>query len=96
MVEEEGKYYVIMDVEGAPSASVEWTEAEYRYGRYLIAAHDPVLADFLKKEKRTAAGILRALTAQEPRTERTAQRIFELQDTLNVIEETEHEMQGNH
>lgn len=121
MVEEDGKYYTIMDVTAdkmifdkmifdeiasdgvAGTGSAEavrttesWSEAELRYGRYLIAAQDPVLAEYLEKEKRTLSGIEQALKKQEPRTERTEVRLAELSFDLQYIEEAQHEMQRNH
>lgn len=126
MVEEDGKYYTIMDVtadkmifdemifdeiifdeiasDGAAGpgsgetvrTAGGWSEAELRYGRYLIAAQDPVLAEYLEKEKRTLSGIEQALKKQEPRTERTEVRLAELSLDLQYIEEAQHEMQRNH
>lgn len=121
MIEEDGKYYTIMDVtadtiafddiasdeivsdEVAGTGSGEtvrtaasWSEAELRYGRYLIAVQDPVLAEYLEKEKRTLSGIEQALKKQEPRTERTEVRLAELSLDLQYIEEAQHEMQRNH
>lgn len=109
MVEEDGKYYTIMDVarvktggHGKAESEVpvktaeDWSEAELRYGRHLITSQDPVLAEYLEKEKRTLSGIEQALLKQEPRTERTMVRLAELALELQYIEEAQHEMQRDH
>lgn len=50
MVEEEGKYYPILRmVPGTPGE--DWQEAEYRYGKHLLEARNPVLKSYLSRER---------------------------------------------
>ncbi len=68
MVEEEGKYYTVMDAvyggEG-PGEGKALTEAEYLYGPKLIGERNQVLMEFLVREERQLLGILKGLEGKE-------------------------------
>lgn len=104
MLEEEGKYYVIMETgciaPAETGALIEAAEKEaqkiskecgYEYGRFLIASKNPVLRRFLAKEKAALTSILSSLPEQA--SESTKQRKLQLEEQLRWIEEAEHEMQ---
>lgn len=89
MLKEEGKYYVVMEV-GHGSMKLG-TPCCYEFGRDLIEKRDPVLAEFLSKEKALLTEILKALPEQA--SESTEKRKKELAEKICWIEEAEHEMQ---
>lgn len=110
MIRDAGKYYVIM--EAARGQMKLQREMEYIYGPLLLRQRDPVLREYLKKERRAAEDILSSLrrTAKEKGSvsgeyikeenegaaeERIEGRIRELERQLLMIEEAEHEMQGD-
>lgn len=61
MLEEDGKYYVILRAE--PGEEPEWTEEEYLYGKHLTASAYPVLLRFLLAEEEKAETVLAGLEA---------------------------------
>lgn len=50
MVAEEGKYYPILYLVHGKSKE-SWSEAEYRYGKYLLRDRHPVLREYLGRER---------------------------------------------
>lgn len=67
-----GKYYVILNVsqraDAAASDSMYVTEEDFLYGGRLLRRLDPVLKNFLEKEKTRYEGILRQTDSLEVRT----------------------------
>jgi tRNA (adenine22-N1)-methyltransferase len=61
------------------------SEAQLRYGPWLLQLRHPVLLEFLKKEEKVKQQILQSLEGQD--TEASAQRRLEVQADLAVIEE---------
>lgn len=72
MLIDEGKYYVILNVskraDAASSDSMYVTEEDFLYGGRLLHRLDPVLKNFLEKEKTRYEGILRQTDSLEVRT----------------------------
>ncbi|MEE1378447.1 MAG: class I SAM-dependent methyltransferase [Oribacterium sp.] len=72
MLIDEGKYYVILNVsqraDAASSDSMYVTEEDFLYGGRLLRRLDPVLKNFLEKEKTRYEGILRQTDSREVRT----------------------------
>ena len=72
MLIDEGKYYVILNVsqraDAAASDSMYVTEEDFLYGGRLLHRLDPVLKNFLEKEKTRYEGILRQTDSLEVRT----------------------------
>lgn len=66
MVEEEGKYYTVMDAAfcGEAAQAEEMTEMEYLYGPRLIAKKNPVLMEFLEREQGQLMEIVKRLGGQ--------------------------------
>ncbi|MDD3253859.1 MAG: class I SAM-dependent methyltransferase [Lachnospiraceae bacterium] len=89
MVEEDGKYYTIMEVR--PGAMHYEQEYAYRYGACLIAAHSPVLKEFLEKEMRQYQAILEKLDGQDGEGARV--RHEELKEEWKQMEGAYHAMQ---
>ena len=89
MVEEDGKYYTVMDV--ARGSMDEMTQAEYLYGRYLIQHKNPVLREFLWKERDQLQKIEQQLHAQN--TDSAGARLKELKEELSWNREAQDEMQ---
>lgn len=89
MLREDGKYYVVM--EAGHGTMQLGKPCFYLFGRELIQKRDPVLAEFLKKEKALLTEILSSLPEQA--SESTEKRKRELAEKIHWIEEAEHEMQ---
>lgn len=89
MVEEEGKYYTVMDV--ARGTMEEMTQAEYRYGAWLMQHKNPVLREFLIKEQNQLLHIADQLNARS--TDRAGRRMAELLQELEWNREAQDEMQ---
>lgn len=89
MVEEDGKYYTVM--EAARGNMDEMTQAEYLYGRYLIQHKNPVLREFLQKERDQLLNIETQLNAQSTGSARA--RLAKLQEELGWNREAQDEMQ---
>lgn len=89
MVEEDGKYYTIMEVR--PGVMHYDRESGYRYGECLMADRSPVLKEFLEKEQRQYEMILKQLEAQ--RGQGALQRSREIQGELELIKEAYDAMQ---
>lgn len=91
MILEDGKYYPMMKV--LPPKKVKtlsdmkskWTEAQLHFGKYLMAEKNPILMQFLQKEKQQKRQVLESL--KEKKGEHIATRIDELTDELKLIEE---------
>lgn len=86
MVEEDGKYYPMMKVvppHGSEKESL-WDETELRYGRYLLRERNPVLRQYLERERRIREQISESLKGQD--SPRILARQKELEEELVSIE----------
>ncbi len=92
IIEEGGRFYPMMRVhydpervteEGRPDGMDRWDEVCFRYGRLLISQQNPVLLEYLRKERGVQEAILERLKGQEE-TEQIIRRIREVEDTLAV------------
>lgn len=82
MVEEEGKYYPMMRVHYAPQ-NIRISDKLYHiYGKQLLESRNPVLYEYLIKEKKIYQGILLQLDLQ-PESERSAKRRAEVMEVLS-------------
>ena len=89
MVEEDGKYYTVMDV--SRGVMEEMSQAERLYGAYLIRHKNPVLREFLKRERDQLLKIREQLNAQS--TDSARARLAELTRELDWNREAQDEMQ---
>lgn len=82
---EDGKYYFAICAKraGCPADETIKYDWEYRYGTYLIQDGDPVLWEYLQKEKDTCRSILKKLELSSKNEERRT----ELENMLKDIEE---------
>ncbi len=83
MIRDEGKFYTVLRVQRG--AMRYESPAWYRFGGLLIARRDPVLRDYLGRERRRVTEILAGLGRERAPGE--------LLEELSWIEEAEHEMQ---
>ena len=89
MVRDEGKFYTVMkvqrDLEPACSA------IQLRYGRHLLDRRDPILTEYLNRERKRVRTILGTLGGD---TENQARARSSLELELQQIEEALYEIQG--
>ena len=89
MVEEDGKYYTVMNVVRGTMELV--SEAYECYGTCLIRDQNPVLREYLEKEERQLKKILEQLEKQE--TDSARDRAGEVRQQLAWVEEVKDAMQ---
>ena len=82
---DEGKFYTVMEAVYM-GKTFSYTNGELLFGKYLIDNKNPVLFDYLKKEKQKYLNIISADGINDTRRR-------ELKDRLDIIEETINEMQ---
>ena len=82
---DEGKFYTVMEV-GYTGYEVHYSYSELLYGKYLIKNKNPILFEFLKKEKNKYINIISNTGLNEKRRAELVQR-------LDIIEEVINEMQ---
>lgn len=94
MVFDEGKFYPMMKVQ-PPGTKIHntktevreediWTETEIQYGKYLLQGKNPVLKQFLEREKELKTGILESLKMQN--SVHARRRMKELEQELTDTE----------
>jgi tRNA (adenine22-N1)-methyltransferase len=84
MLQEEQQFYVIMEA-GAGQEDRRYTPCELRCGRALLQKKDPVLWDYLSRERRIKEQVLEQLRVQAP--EAVASRKQELIQDLKLLSE---------
>ena len=82
---DEGKFYTVMEAVYI-GKTFSYTKGELLFGKYLIDNKNPVLFEYLKKEKQKYLNIISADGINDTRRR-------ELKDRLDIIEETINEMQ---
>ena len=90
MILDEGKYYTIM--KAVHGQAEEKTAADFRYGRHMIENKDPVLYQFLKKEREIKRSILQKIRGND--TSSSLERVCELKEELAVIQEAVDRTEG--
>ena len=87
MIEDAGKYYVILHLRPATSGSLtqELTKLELMYGACIQTKKDPVLCEFLKKEQRQTRKILSSLS--ENTTQAAQAACTKAREKLDLIEQ---------
>lgn len=85
MVREEGKYYTAIH---AVHGDMAWgREVFYRYGRLLLENRHPVLRDYLEQRGETFGKILKSLQVQGGNSQKTCDRIKEMEEKLDIVRE---------
>ena len=82
---DEGKFYTVMEAVYI-GKTFSYTNGELLFGKYLIDNKNPVLFEYLKKEKQKYLSIISTDGINDTRRR-------ELKDRLDIIEETINEMQ---
>ena len=82
---DEGKFYTVMEAVYM-GKTFSYTKGELLFGKYLIDNKNPVLFEYLKKEKQKYLSIISTDGINDTRRR-------ELKDRLDIIEETINEMQ---
>ena len=91
MVREDGKFYPMMRLRPRRPGDdrEDWTDAEYRYGRYLLRARHPLLGEYLRREKEKLDGLEESLRSAEGI--RAAERLAEILREKECIQEVREE-----
>lgn len=84
MIFEEGKYYPMMKV--VPGDIYDGTELEDHFGKLLLARRHPVLEQYLLSAGENNRQILERLYQSASDSSRTAERIRELEEELQLIQ----------
>ena len=96
LIEEDGKYYPILLVvpermdmdQEEPKHQLVPDELRYRFGAHLLLKKDPVLKEFLSREKRILKEISERLaSASEQNSENAGKRLEEVKTELSIIQE---------
>lgn len=85
MLQEDGKYYVVMKAVPAGKRIPEYSEAELRYGRLLLKSRNPVLMEYLKNRYEQNRKLDENLTKAD--TGKSRERAAELRREQVLIEE---------
>lgn len=88
MIKEDGKYYTVMDVHRGTMRRM--SRADILFGRKLIEEKNPVLKEYLEKERTQTEQILERLSDQDSQTAR--ERRIELEESLLWIKEAQDAM----
>lgn len=91
MVKEDGKFYPMMRLRPRRQGDDReaWTDAEYRYGRYLLRARHPLLEEYLRREKEKLDGLEESLRSAGG--SRAAERLSEVLREKECIQEVREE-----
>ena len=85
MLKEDGKFYVMMRAVKSEVPQAYETECDYVYGKLLLEEKNPVLLEYLDREHRLRADVLKALSGQD--TENARARKESLAMEFSLIEE---------
>ena len=85
MLKEDGKFYVMMRAVKSEVPQAYETECDYVYGKLLLEEKNPVLLEYLDREHRLRADVLKALAGQD--TENARARKESLVGEFSLIEE---------
>ena len=73
----------------AGCSETDWTEADWAYGRKLLERRDPVLREFLQKEREKYQSITGRLSDRETGSPAQMSRRKEVEEALAVIAQAE-------
>lgn len=97
MVEEEGKYYTVMEAvwkkdSDSSFLGEEWEESWYAYGKLLIEGKDPVLACYLEKEEKRVTEVLSGLENRQMVSESAERALCQLKKEQTIIRKAQEKM----
>lgn len=85
MIFEDGKYYPMMKAVWKGLPQLPWTKEELYFGKFLLSRKNPVLKEYLKREKRIRGEILKNLSNSSG--EGGMRRMKEVEEEKRLIEE---------
>lgn len=85
MIFEDGKYYPMMKAVWKGLPQFPWTKEELYFGKFLLSQRNPVLKEYLKREKRIREEILKNLSNSSG--EGGIRRMKEVEEEKRLIEE---------
>lgn len=85
MIFEDGKYYPMMKAVWKGLPQLPWTKEELYFGKFLLSRKNPVLKEYLKREKRIREEILKNLSNSSG--EGGMRRMKEVEEEKRLIEE---------
>lgn len=85
MIFEDGKYYPMMKAVWKGLPQLPWTKEELYFGKFLLSRRNPVLKEYLKREKRIREEILKNLSNSSG--EGGMRRMKEVEEEKRLIEE---------
>lgn len=85
MIFEDGKYYPMMKAVWKGLPQLPWTKEELYFGKFLLSRKNPVLKEYLKREKRIREEILKNLSNSSG--EGGMRRMKEVEEEMRLIEE---------
>lgn len=85
MVFEDGKYYPMMKAVWKGRSRILWTKEELYFGKFLLSQKNPVLREYLKREKRIREEILKNLSNSSG--EGGLRRMKEVEEEKRLTEE---------
>lgn len=85
MIFEEGKYYPMMKAVWKGIPQLSWTKEELYFGKFLLSQKNPVLKEYLKREKRIREEILKNLSNSSG--EGGLRRMKEIEEEKRLTEE---------
>lgn len=97
MVEDDGKYYTVMDVRrDAENIQDAPLERRFLYGDYLIRTKNPVFIKFLKEEEKKLKILCENLRMQAEKSDRAKAGLKDAEERLSYNREVQNEVQGDH
>ncbi len=85
MLKEEGKYYIIMKAIPVLEKESYDREVFYRYGKLLLEQREPIVKEYLIREKRLRLQVIDEINHNP--TEKALERLKEVQQEMGYIEE---------
>jgi len=85
MLKEDGKYYIIIKAIPAQKQETYDREVFYQYGKLLLEQREPIVKEYLKRERRIRHQVIEELNHNA--TEKAMERLIEVQQEMEYIEE---------
>jgi len=86
MLKEDGKYYIIIKAIPGQKQEIYDQEVFYQYGKLLLEKREPVVKEYLRREKRIRRQVIEELKNHNG-TDKAIERLREVQREMEYIEE---------